>query len=117
LTNGQGDAWFGATAPADRALIDRWAETDRSSCVVFRVRDTGMGMSAEQQQRLFQEFTQVDGQIAQQYGGTGLGLALSQRLCVLMGGKIDVVSALGQGATFTVRLPVTERIYAEDLDR
>ena len=84
---------------------------------MFRVRDTGIGMSIAQQQQLFQEFTQADDRIAHQYGGTGLGLALSQRLCTLMGGDIDVCSAPGQGATFTVRLPMTARVYVEDLAR
>ncbi|MFL5805682.1 MAG: PAS domain-containing sensor histidine kinase [Roseiflexaceae bacterium] len=110
MTNGNFDDSLGALVPAQ-------AEVRRSSLIVFRVRDTGIGMAPEQQQSLFQEFTQADGWIARQYGGTGLGLALSRRLCTLMGGDIDVSSAPGQGSTFTVRLPVTEKLYVEDSAR
>jgi signal transduction histidine kinase len=73
--------------------------------ISFSVSDTGIGMTVEQQQLLFKEFTQGDSSTTRKYGGTGLGLALSRRLCQLMGGDIAVVSAPGQGATFTVRLP------------
>jgi PAS domain S-box-containing protein len=100
-----------------RTQLEQQAVAQRAPLAVFRVRDTGIGMSIAQQQRLFQEFTQADAQIAHTYGGTGLGLALSQRLCTLMGGDINVWSAPGQGATFTVRLPMTARRYGEDLAR
>ncbi|NOK81800.1 MAG: hypothetical protein GFH27_549291n38 [Chloroflexi bacterium AL-W] len=71
----------------------------------FTISDTGIGMSPDQIQRLFRDFAQVDSEITLKYGGTGLGLALSQRLCVLMGGSIDVSSNLRQGTTFTILLP------------
>ena len=71
----------------------------------FTITDTGIGMSADQIERLFREFAQVDSEITLKYGGTGLGLALSQRLCVLMGGSITVSSNLEQGTTFTILLP------------
>jgi signal transduction histidine kinase len=70
-----------------------------------RVRDTGIGMSAEQMARLFQEFAQAEASTQHQYGGTGLGLVLCQRFCQMMGGEITVTSASGKGTTFTVRLP------------
>ncbi len=70
----------------------------------FSVQDTGIGMSAEQQSRLFQAFTQVDTSISRQYGGTGLGLTISQRLSEAMGGGIQVESVEGQGSTFYVTL-------------
>jgi signal transduction histidine kinase/CheY-like chemotaxis protein len=73
--------------------------------VVFRVRDTGIGMTPEQTAKLFQAFTQADGSTMRKYGGTGLGLALSRKFCVMMGGDINVVSEAGKGSTFTVRLP------------
>jgi PAS domain S-box-containing protein len=76
-----------------------------SAHVLFQVRDTGIGMTQDQQQRLFQPFTQADSSTTRTYGGTGLGLALSRSLCQMLGGDIHVQSALGQGSTFTVRLP------------
>ena len=75
------------------------------SWVVFRVRDTGIGMTPEQTAKLFQAFTQADGSTMRKYGGTGLGLALSRKFCVMMGGDINVESAAGRGSTFIVRLP------------
>ncbi len=72
---------------------------------MFSVSDTGIGMTDEQVGRLFQQFTQADAATSRRYGGTGLGLALSRRLCRLMGGDVTVESALGRGSTFTVRLP------------
>ncbi|MDT8436219.1 MAG: response regulator, partial [Gemmatimonadota bacterium] len=70
------------------------------------VRDSGIGMTDEQLERLFEAFSQADSSIAKRYGGTGLGLAISRRFCRLMGGDIYVDSAPGAGSTFTVRLPV-----------
>jgi signal transduction histidine kinase len=72
---------------------------------VFRVSDTGIGMSDEQIARLFQPFTQAERTTTRDYGGTGLGLALCQRFCELMGGTITVTSTPGIGTTFTARLP------------
>jgi signal transduction histidine kinase len=72
----------------------------------FEVVDTGIGISPEQQQRLFQPFAQADASIMRSYGGTGLGLALTRELCELLGGEISLASMLNQGTTFTVRLPV-----------
>src|SRR5678815_919669 len=73
--------------------------------MVFTVTDTGIGMTEEQLGRLFQEFTQAEATTSRRYGGTGLGLALSRRLCRLMGGDVTVESSSGRGSTFTIRLP------------
>ncbi len=74
--------------------------------IQFQVRDTGIGISAKQKENLFQEFAQADASIARKYGGTGLGLAITHRFVQLMKGCIWVESEPGQGAVFTVRLPV-----------
>ncbi len=73
--------------------------------LVFEIRDTGIGISEEEQETIFAAFTQVSTGIARQYEGTGLGLNISQRLVSLMGGTIDLVSTPGQGSVFTVNIP------------
>jgi len=73
--------------------------------VEFAVSDTGIGMTPEQQARLFEEFTQADATTAQRFGGTGLGLALSRKLARMMGGDVTVTSEPGRGSVFAVRLP------------
>ncbi len=69
------------------------------------VSDTGIGIDADTLDRLFTNFTQADASIAARYGGTGLGLALSRKLCRLMGGDISVISEPGRGSQFTLRVP------------
>nr|ACX33927.1 putative response regulator receiver sensor signal transduction histidine kinase [uncultured prokaryote AT5] len=79
---------------------------DGRDWVELAVADTGIGLTAEQQAKLFQEFTQADSLTARRYGGTGLGLALSRKLARMMGGDVTVASEPGKGSVFTVRLPV-----------
>jgi two-component system NtrC family sensor kinase len=76
-----------------------------SSFVEFAVSDTGIGMTAEQQAKLFEEFSQADAATAQRFGGTGLGLAITRKLARMMGGDVTVASEPGKGSVFTVRLP------------
>jgi adenylate cyclase len=78
---------------------------DGRSWVEIAVADTGIGMTSEQQARLFEEFTQADSSTARQYGGTGLGLAITRKLARMMGGDVTVTSEPGKGSVFTVRLP------------
>jgi signal transduction histidine kinase/CheY-like chemotaxis protein len=73
----------------------------------FAIRDTGPGISRENLARLFENFGEAEGATSSKYGGTGLGLALSQKLCRLMGGDIAVESELGKGSCFTIRVPAT----------
>ncbi len=74
---------------------------DRGDAVALVVRDTGIGMSAEQLQRVFDAFTQADNTTTRRYGGTGLGLTISQHLCELLGGRLEVTSEEGVGTAFT----------------
>jgi two-component system, NtrC family, sensor kinase len=78
---------------------------DGRGWVEFAVADTGIGLTAEQQAKLFQEFTQADSLTARRYGGTGLGLAITRKLARMMGGDVTVTSEPGKGSVFTVRLP------------
>ncbi len=77
------------------------------------VRDTGIGMTPGQMEKLFQPFTQADAQIAQKYGGTGLGLAITRRFCEMMGGEIRVTSEYGRGTAFMVKLPIHPLLQGE----
>ena len=78
---------------------------DGRNWVEFAVADTGIGMTAEQQAKLFEEFTQADSSTARRYGGTGLGLAITRKLARMMGGDVTVASEPGKGSVFSVRLP------------
>jgi GAF domain-containing protein len=83
----------------------RQAHENGRDWITLAVADTGIGMTAEQMGRLFQEFSQASSTTASKYGGTGLGLVISTRFCQMMGGDITVESGLGRGSTFTIRLP------------
>ncbi len=76
-----------------------------STFVYFQVNDTGIGMSPKQLATVFHPFTQADESTTRRYGGTGLGLTITQKLCQMMGGDLTAVSELGKGSTFTMKLP------------
>lgn len=86
------------------------ARTNGEERVRFVVQDTGMGISAEDQKRLFQPFSQGSGDAARQAGGTGLGLTICRRLAGMMGGSVEMVSELGKGTTMilTLSLPIAD---------
>jgi signal transduction histidine kinase len=75
--------------------------------VVFRVADTGIGMTPEHLTKLFKPFSQADASTTRRFGGSGLGLAITHHFCEAMGGEITVESSPGVGSTFTIRLPAT----------
>jgi len=84
-------------------------EQPEGDWIVISVADTGVGISQEQQANRFSNFSQANPGIAAKYGGTGLGLSLSQNLCRLMGGQISLTSEPGKGACFTIRVPANMR--------
>jgi len=93
---------------SERGTITVHARQARESgrdWITIAVADTGIGMTPEQMDKLFQEFSQADASTTRKYGGTGLGLAISKRFCQMMGGDIMVESEPGKGSVFTVRLP------------
>jgi signal transduction histidine kinase len=93
--------WRGDTA------FPRWrvGTREKPMWVCFSVSDTGIGIAPEMMEVIFKPFTQVDNSSTREYGGTGLGLTISDHFCRAMGGAIVVESELGIGSTFTVQLP------------
>jgi signal transduction histidine kinase len=89
-----------------RVAVSATRPADGSGWIEVVVSDTGIGISAEDQKRIFREFEQVDGSHARRYEGTGLGLALTRRLVELQGGMVRVESEVGQGSRFVIRLPI-----------
>ncbi|HET7221505.1 MAG TPA: PAS domain-containing sensor histidine kinase [Vicinamibacterales bacterium] len=81
----------------------------KTKMLAIIVRDTGVGIPEESQGKIFEDFRQLDNSPTRGYGGTGLGLSICRRLAQMLGGSIDVVSTLGEGSTFTFRLPVRAR--------
>jgi PAS domain S-box-containing protein len=89
----------------DKGVVTLESERTGDS-MIFRVRDTGVGMTPEQLGRLFEAFTQAEASTSSKYGGTGLGLALSRKFCQLMGGDVTVTSEVDKGSCFTATIPL-----------
>ncbi len=87
------------------SLSAREAIVDGRPIVAIAIADTGIGIPADQLEAVFNAFTQVDNTATRRFGGTGLGLTISRRLCEMLGGSITVESQLQRGSTFTIRLP------------
>jgi signal transduction histidine kinase len=101
------------TQNGDIYIRARSIERADGDWLVLQVSDTGIGIDAVFLDKLFVEFAQEDSSATRRYGGTGLGLTISQRLCSMMGGDISVESTVGKGTTFTVRLPAIPGRYPE----
>ena len=110
LSNLIGNAVKFTERGAVTVIVRRLGETAAQHLLRFEVRDTGIGIDAEAQARLFNSFTQADASTTRLYGGTGLGLAICKRIVDLMGGRIGVVSEPGRGASFWFEVPLLKVI-------
>jgi signal transduction histidine kinase len=95
---------------------DRRASLNGGDEMVFAVRDTGVGIAPEQIHDIFDAFSGIEDESTTNYGGAGIGLALTRKICLLMGGDISVQSTVGKGSVFTVVLPTTPPLPKEDPD-
>jgi two-component system, sensor histidine kinase and response regulator len=113
LTNLLGNAIKFTAAGEVRVLVSVPEVTQSEVNLCFAVSDTGIGISAEQRERLFQDFAQGDASTTRRFGGTGLGLSIAHRLVVLMGGSIVVESTAGKGSTFLVQVRLARAQHAQ----
>uniref|UniRef100_UPI0025E1A6F8 ATP-binding protein n=1 Tax=Thiocapsa sp. TaxID=2024551 RepID=UPI0025E1A6F8 len=120
LLNLLGNAIKFSQGPSRRGLVSVRALRDAgeggNDTLVIEVSDNGIGMGADTLARLFSPFTQADASTTRRFGGTGLGLSISHRLLSLMGGEVAVRSAVDEGSTFTVRLPIASTVNTPDGD-
>jgi len=94
----------------------REASSSNGDWIVFRVSDTGIGMTPEQQTRVFEAFAQAEASTMRDFGGTGLGLAITKNFCRMMGGDVALTSEPGKGSIFTIRLPTEVRASEVELE-
>lgn len=87
------------------SLMMKMSRIKNNSYLVIAVKDDGIGMSAEEAERVFDDFSQADETISKEFGGTGLGMSITKQLCELMGGQVHLKSEKGQGSTFMLALP------------
>jgi PAS domain S-box-containing protein len=92
-----------------RITLSAMPDAEHANWIAFRVADTGIGMTPEQLDRLFQRFSQADSTTTRRFGGTGLGLAITKAFATMLGGRVEVDSEAGKGTAFTIRLPVDVR--------
>ncbi|HXE54898.1 MAG TPA: ATP-binding protein, partial [Tepidisphaeraceae bacterium] len=104
------------TQAGEVRLAVHCTKDEKTAAIVFDVRDTGIGISPEQMSRLFQPFCQADESTTRQFGGTGLGLTISKRLAVLLGGDVTAQSTTGVGSTFTATIPAGKLDELEMVD-
>ncbi len=96
------------------ALTVRRQSRPDGDWLVFKVSDSGIGITPQQQERLFNAFTQADASTTRNYGGTGLGLSITRSFCRMIGGTVSVDSELGKGSTFTMEIPAECKQIARD---
>jgi signal transduction histidine kinase/DNA-binding response OmpR family regulator len=89
-------------------------EADGNEWINFSVKDSGIGITKEQMNKLFQPFSQADASTTREFGGTGLGLVITKKFCEMMGGTMGVSSVRGEGSTFAIKLPADVRSFSPD---